>query len=561
MAVVSKEKVILVIPYYRDKRKERRWELDCVLRKNIGNKLIDQIITVIDNDDSLPLLRIYKTVTIINIGRRQMFSDLSNIANAINHNGINIIANADVYFKQEDIEKIKKIDYTNTVLALSRWDVKKKGNPKLHEHKDSQDVWIFKGRLNINGDFLMGTRGIDNRIAYEIGKNYNIINPSLSIKSYHLHLTEMRNYTAKSIAVPPPYLRVPICYYTDKKIKKVLHVGLNYKGQTELNNTLKSFGKYEFFDWQKYLELYGVWSMRQHLLRLNKEFKPDLVFMQIQTPDIIDGLTASKLSGTTLNWTGDVRSNTDWLRNLAPYVDATCLTNETDTEALREEGVNSWFLQIGFEHKIFTSEGPKLTTKNTIHSHPDVVFMGNNYPDKFPLSKERHDIVHKLKQKYSNRFLLCGQGWDLEAINLMGQPKKEAMVYRSCKIAINANHFLHKRFSSDRIFRIMGSGAFCLTRHYPGIEKDFIDGVHLKTFNTIEEMLYLIEYYLKHEGERMDISEAGCKLVHEKFKWQDNKRLIQQIASFPQDKIKVSEKIITKPMDNRTWRKFLKEPD
>ncbi len=552
-------KVILVIPFYLDKRKIRRKELFDCLGKNLNNYLINQVVAVCDTEIKIPY---NKKLTVINIGRRQMFSDLSNIANSINPDGINIVANADIFFKVEDIKKIKTVDFTNTVLALSRWNIQKKNKPKHFALKDSQDSWLWKGKLNINGDFLMGTRGIDNRIAHEIGLKYNIINPSCSIKSYHVHLSEMRNYTEKSEAIPTPYLRVPVCHYSDKKIKKVLHIGLNPKGQSELCNMLKSFGKYIFFDWQDEIKKSDVFSMREKLIKINNEFKPDLVFMQLQTPKIIDAITASKLNGIIINWNGDVREPLpEWMKDLAPYIDATCLTNETDTEQLREEGFNSWFFQIGFEDKIFTPKGQKLTTTNTIYKHPDIVFMANHYQDKFPYSQERYDIAKRLKKEYGNRFLLCGQGWDIEAINLMGEPKKEVMVYRSCKIAINANHFLHKRFSSDRIFRIMGSGAFCLTRWYPGIEKDFVDGVHLKTFSNVDEMIYLINYYLKNEGERMDIGEAGCKLVHDKFKWMDNKRLLKQICSFPQEKIKVKEKIITTPLTNKEWRKFLKEPE
>lgn len=542
-------KVALLIPFYIDKHKARRKELfDCV-KKNLSNPLINQLITVCDNEINLPY---HPKLAVINIGRRQSFSDLSNIGNSINPCGINIISNADIYFKEEDINKILKIDFANTVLALSRWD----GN-KLFNRTDSQDVWIWKGKLKVNGDFLMGKVGIDNRIAHEIGLNYNIINPSFSVKSYHLHLSNIRNYKPKD-AVPPPYLRVPCCHYSPKKIKKVLHVGLNHKGQSELANMLSSFGKYKFFDWQTILKETDIVEMRSRLVKISKEFKPDFTFMQLQTPDVIDPITASQLNGFVMNWSGDVRENIDWIKSLAPYIDATCLTNETDTEQLRQEGFNSWFLQIGFENKIFTPQGAKLTTKNTIWDAPDIVFMANHYKGKFPLSEERYDIAHKLKKTYGNKFLLCGNGWDIDAINLMNQPKKEAMVYRSCKIAINANHFIHKRFSSDRIHRIMGSGSFCLTRWYPGIEKDFTDGEHLRTFKDLDEMIYLINYYLKNEEEREWIADKGCNLIHEKFTWMNNKKLIEQIASFPQEKKKMYEKKIFTPMNSQDWKKFLK---
>ena len=549
-------RITLITPYYLDSRKERMKELNYCLRKNLNNSLISEVVLVTDTPINI---HFHKKLTVINIGRRQMFSDLSNLANSINPNGLNIVCNADIYFKEEDVLKLSKIDYTDTVLALSRWNINKKGGPTLQSNSDSQDSWIWCGVLDVDGNFNMGQRGIDNRIAFELGKNYNVINPGHTIKSYHLHISEMRNYTGKSVAVPPPYLRVPNCHYSGKKIKKVLHIGLNPQGQSELGNMLKSFGKYFFFDWQKILKDTDIVTMRERLIKVNNIFKPDLIFMQIQTPNIITPEVASKFHGFVLNFTGDVREDVNWFKYLSKYIDATTFTNETDTEALREEGINTRFLQIGFESKIFTPEGKRLP--KSVYPNPDIVFMANHYGDKFPLSGERYHIANRLQCTYKNRFLLCGQGWEIPSINLMGRMKDEAMVYRTCKIAINANHFLHKRFSSDRIFRIMGSGAFCLTRWYPGIEKDFVDGVHLRTFKTLDEMIFLIDYYLKNEDERISIARTGCGLVHEKFTWMANKNLIKQIASFPQNKIKLKEIIFTKPMSNTEWRTYLSEPE
>jgi len=547
-------KVCLIIPYYLDKNRHRRNEInECLFEKNLKNKSISRVIAVCDTEIKLPY---DKKLTVINIGRRQKYDDLFRIAESINPEGLNIIANADIFFKKDDIEKLKKIDYTNTVVSLSRWDVLKSGKSVHHSHKDSQDCWIFKGKINVNGNFELGKAGCDNRIAYEIGLNYNIVNPSIDIKSYHLHSSNIRNYKSKD-AIPPPYLRVPCCYYSDKKIKKVLHIAL--PGQPELSSMLKSFGEYVYIDWSEELRKTDIVKIQEKIIKISNRFNPDFTFMQIQTADIITPVVASQLKGFVMNWSGDVREDISWMSNLAPYVDATCLSNETDTEYLRREGVGSWFFQIGFEHKIFNPNGPKLTTKNTIWDHPEVVFMANNYGNKFPLSKERRDIAKKLYDTYGPKFLLCGNGWEIPAINLMNQPKKEAMVYRSCKIAINSNHFIHKRFSSDRIFRIMGSGAFCLTRWYPGIEKDFIDGVHLRTFKDEDEMVYLINHYLKNEAERIQITEQGCKLVQDNFRWASSKRIIEQIASFPQKKEKMKDKFALTPLTNKEWLEYLNE--
>jgi len=70
--------------------------------------------------------------------------------------------------------------------ALSRWDVK---TNNLFNQKDSQDIWCFRGNISIdNCNFNLGLPGCDNRIARIISDHdYEIFNPSKSIKCWHLH--------------------------------------------------------------------------------------------------------------------------------------------------------------------------------------------------------------------------------------------------------------------------------------------------------------------------------------------------------------------------------------
>lgn len=143
---------------------------------------------------------------------RLTFQDFFNRINKLtSENDINIIANSDIYF-DSTIKLSEKIK-TTECYALSRWEVQLNNVTEHFARPDSQDAWIFRGPIkNISADFFLGYRGCDNRLAYEIQKSgLKISNPSLSIKSYHLHLTGIRNYTADNkFLVPGPYLQVPI---------------------------------------------------------------------------------------------------------------------------------------------------------------------------------------------------------------------------------------------------------------------------------------------------------------------------------------------------------------
>jgi len=131
-------------------------------------------------------------------------------------------------------------------------------------------------------------------------------------------------------------------------------------------------------------------------------------------------------------------------------------------------------------------------------------------------------MVQYLKEKYKNRFGVYGNNWNSGNGSLMGDLNKEVDCYRGCKIAVNLSHFDYDKYSSDRIFRMMGTGAFCLTKWYPKIEEDFIDGVHLRVWKTFEELSSMVDYYLapQNQAERRGIAEAGQYLVSTKHTWE-----------------------------------------
>lgn len=95
-----------------------------------------------------------------------------------------IVCNSDIYF--EEIPVLPKI---NQVFALSRYERVKNGPIRFEGRRDSQDSWIFRSKIRLPKfiDFF-SLPGADNRLAWELmNVGYEVLNPSLTIKSYHLH--------------------------------------------------------------------------------------------------------------------------------------------------------------------------------------------------------------------------------------------------------------------------------------------------------------------------------------------------------------------------------------
>ncbi|WPT11410.1 hypothetical protein PSENEW3n2_00000848 [Picochlorum sp. SENEW3] len=171
----------LIQPVYMPTNPNRKHEIEYVMKKNAA------------------LFKHYKRID---------SQHLSDIFKAFKPHKINIIANADIFF--DDTIKMAKSLPQKHVYALSRHD---NSNGKLFKRPDSQDTWIFHGHIQnsmllsalYNINLTLGKPGIDNRLAYELLQaGYQVSNPSKSITSWHVHGTNLREYSHLDV-VPPPY--------------------------------------------------------------------------------------------------------------------------------------------------------------------------------------------------------------------------------------------------------------------------------------------------------------------------------------------------------------------
>ena len=109
-------------------------------------------------------------------------------------NDINIIANPDNFFDDKFLNDLYEVysNYNNKeklCLGLTRWDYINEDNIKYFNAKDSQDVFIFYGSVNINDEeqIPLGRPGCDNRFASILMRDLkmNVFNPSMDLKYYH----------------------------------------------------------------------------------------------------------------------------------------------------------------------------------------------------------------------------------------------------------------------------------------------------------------------------------------------------------------------------------------
>lgn len=198
----------LFINHYTDNDRGRNLELLKCLQLNISNKLIDNIFCICNNEGETDLLNDERVSVLILKSRPTYNVFFQIISKYTNVNDWNIIANTDIYFDQSLIN-INKYNKPKTLIALTRWEVSGR-EIRFLNRADSQDTWIFKGHPSINCDFTMGTPGCDNVLAERFHKSgWFVINPSKTIRTYHLHQSNVRNYNANNRLMPPYKLIQP----------------------------------------------------------------------------------------------------------------------------------------------------------------------------------------------------------------------------------------------------------------------------------------------------------------------------------------------------------------
>lgn len=306
---------------------------------------------------------------------------------------------------------------------------------------------------------------------------------------------------------------------------KILHLGLcvNPNGYSSFPHAFK-----QVIGEENYRELSpGEPEFNLKALALFNEFKPDIVFMQIQSPDIIHWSTCNhfKNSGAfVINWTGDKRWEVPaWMIDIAPFVSLTAFSNMEDVHKMRELGFKSEFLEIGYDPTIYTPEGEA-------YNMPEIVFFGNNYGHGyFPMSTFRIEMVEFLQKEYGNRFGVYGNGWNNPAGNFNHSQYEEAKAYRGAKIAINCSHFDCDTYNSDRLLRILGSGIFCISYNHINMKETYFDCVEY--FSTLEDLRNRINHYLFAEEAASNIMRKGFYIAINNFTFKHQVKNIIKLAS------------------------------
>ncbi len=205
-----------ITQYYKPEKARRAKEIKKCLEMNCKNQLIDKIILLNEQDFSSDWTnsKIQQEI----IGTRLTYKHvLQWIQEKAPENTLCVFANADIYLDEKTWTDAWSIKVKDVFFALLRWDCQENEEAKIFgPRNDSQDTWmLFSNSVKSKVwdlsryDIPFGKAGCDNAITVEMLRNkFLVVNPAMSLKTYHLHITNIRTYDVTDIVDRPSYLYV-----------------------------------------------------------------------------------------------------------------------------------------------------------------------------------------------------------------------------------------------------------------------------------------------------------------------------------------------------------------
>ncbi|HBN26812.1 MAG TPA: hypothetical protein DD405_05020 [Desulfobacteraceae bacterium] len=294
------------------------------------------------------------------------------------------------------------------------------------------------------------------------------------------------------------------------KINNVLFVGKSKKktGNTKfmLNALKRRVKKVTFINVPRCRKLYFWTDYEKIIHKKINNINPDLVLSY--SKDIpFSVLENIRKEYKTAIFYPDVTIPIDeQLVSYARKADYLFITNNAQLDDLSSMGVaKPVFCMQGCDH----SEHRIISTKKS-RWLSDVAFVGR------PSNENRINLIRAVDNSFY--FKAWGGHWEKYGLACLKNhiyPKEYAMICYASKIVLGCDYYNHmKKYFSNRTWITMGCGGFLLTNYVPGLETIFKKGVHLEWYNSHQECLDLIGYYLKHGEKRKKIAQNGYEFVH-----------------------------------------------
>lgn len=315
-------------------------------------------------------------------------------------------------------------------------------------------------------------------------------------------------------AAPP---RLPM-----RQTERLLHIALRtpFEGQPSLAAALRSLAcEYADVEWMT-AETRG--TLVHDVLAAARALKPTLVFMQLQrrtpiTPAIVESLRVISPDAVIVNWDGDqhhepASAERAWFVELGKVCDASLVVNTRHPAEYAAMGVrHPGYLQIGVDDRY----RPTAPAKGV----PRVVLLASNYAT----HRSRVELVRSLTETLGPReFGVYGGGWNgAPAARPMLHQDEEPPVYAGTRAAISMSIRADlPRYTSDRLFRALASGALVFVERFPECETlGLRDGENCRLWSDWDELKALVTAPTAPEEQELALRMNAAQLTRRYHTW------------------------------------------
>ena len=261
----------------------------------------------------------------------------------------------------------------------------------------------------------------------------------------------------------------------------------------------------------------GRARLNRRLVRTAAEFAPDVVLVTkgaYVEPSALDEVRATS-GPVMLNFATDdpfnpVNSTPQLLASIPRY-DVYVSTKRAVMADLRAAGARRVeFLPFGYEPSLHFREEPRDAAEASRWAS-DVVFIGGADADRFPLLRRIADLPGVALRLY-------GGYWGRDEV--LRRAWRGFAVGRDYRLAIGGTRVapcLVRRANRDghvmRTFELPACGAFMLAERTAEHLELFDEGVEIACFESADELVDKVRYYLAHDDERRRIAAAGHRRV------------------------------------------------
>ena|SRR3990167_5124101 len=195
------------------------------------------------------------------------------------------------------------------------------------------------------------------------------------------------------------------------------------------------------------------------------------------------------------------------------------LVNECDLFLSKEIAHKQTYERMGAKFRWLAQDfAPQFLDipTQTFPKEYDVVFTGSH----LPYAPERTKLLKLVDSVYDlHVFSVTPEQWKAEGLKNVHPPIMDRglpELYAKAKINLSIDWKYSTGYWSDRNAQIMACKGFVLFRHVPMSEAVFRD--YIEYFHTPQQCLDKIDYYLKNEKEREQISAWGYQYAQNNLK-------------------------------------------